>query len=101
MPEDTQAEAEKTPVEQQIEAGISMAVKVYSPFKTYFDGLAVSVSAASRTGDFDILPKHHNFITLLVACDLIVRTDKEDETIPITGGIMHVKADRVTVFLDV
>ena len=84
-----------------IETGKNMAVKVYSPFKVYFDGLALSVSAASKTGEFDILPKHHNFITLLVACDLVVRTDKGEETFPITGGIMHVKADDLVVFLDV
>jgi F0F1-type ATP synthase epsilon subunit len=101
MPDDTKTEADKTTVESQIEDGKTMAVKVYSPFKTYFEGIATTVSAASKTGDFDILPRHHNFITLLVPCDLVVRTDKEDETIPITGGIMHVKADQVTVFLDV
>jgi F0F1-type ATP synthase epsilon subunit len=78
-----------------------MAVKVYSPFKVYFEGLAISVSAASKTGNFDILPKHHNFITLLEPCDLVVRTDREEETFPITGGIMHVKADDLVVFLDV
>ena len=84
-----------------IEAGKNMAVKVYSPYKVYFDGLATSVSAASKTGEFDILPKHHNFITLLEPCDLIVRTDKEEEMFPISGGIMHVKADDLVVFLEV
>jgi F0F1-type ATP synthase epsilon subunit len=100
MPEDTKTVIEAV-VDSKIEDGKNMAVKVYSPFKTYYEGIALSVSAASKTGDFDILPKHHNFITLLVPCDLIVRTEKEDETFPITGGIMHVKADQVTVFLDV
>jgi F0F1-type ATP synthase epsilon subunit len=101
MPEDEKKDEQVT-VESQIETGKNMAVKVYSPFKVYFDGLALSVSAASKTGEFDILPMHHNFITLLVPCDLVVRTDgQDDETIPITGGIMHVKADQVTVFLDV
>ncbi|MBC7581639.1 hypothetical protein H7097_02090 [Aeromicrobium sp.] len=84
-----------------IEKGVNMAVKVYSPYKVYFDGLALSVSAASKTGNFDILPKHHNFITLLAPCDLVVRTDKEEQVIPISGGIMHVKADDLVVFLDV
>ena len=92
--------AESAPIDN-IEPGKTMAVKVYSPYKVYFDGLATSVTAASKTGEFDILPKHHNFITLLVACDLIVRTDDGNETIPITGGIMHVKADDLVVFLDV
>lgn len=84
-----------------IELGKNMAVKVYSPYKVYFDGLATSVSAASKTGEFDILPKHHNFITLLEPCDLVVRTDKDEEMFPISGGIMHVKADDLVVFLDV
>jgi F0F1-type ATP synthase epsilon subunit len=85
----------------KIEAGKNMSVKIYSPFKVYFEGLATSVTAASKTGEFDILPKHHNFITLLIPCDLIVRTEKDEEVFPINGGIMHVKADDLVVFLDV
>lgn len=101
MPEDEKKD-DQSPVESQIETGKNMAVKVYSPFKVYFEGLALSVSAASRTGNFDILPKHHNFITLLTPCDLTVRVEgQDDQIIPISGGIMHVKADQVTVFLDI
>lgn len=81
---------------------LSMQVKVYSPFRDYYDGRAFSVSAINDTGPFDILPKHHNFISLLSACDLVIRTvEKGDQKIIISGGIMHVKADRVVVFLDV
>ena len=79
----------------------SMQVKVYSPFKVYYEGEAESISAESQTGPFDILPKHHNFITLLVPCDLIIRIGNDAETINISGGIMHVKANEVVVFLDV
>lgn len=79
----------------------SMYVKVYAPYKVYFEGDAESISAASQTGPFDILPRHHNFITLLVACDIVVRTKAGEEKIRIQGGIMHVKADSVVVFLDV
>lgn len=79
----------------------TMHVKIYSPYKVYFDGDALSVSAESETGPFDILPKHHNFITLLEPCDAVVRTDKGDQTIRISGGVMHVKADDLVVFLDV
>lgn len=79
-----------------------MHVKVYAPFRTYFDGEASSVSAKNGTGDFDILPHHKNFITLLDPCKVIVRADgKPDFILPITKGIMHVKADQATVFLDV
>ncbi len=83
-------------------AKLSMDVKVYSPFRDYYDGRAFSVSAENDTGPFDILPKHHNFISLLRPCDLIIRTIREgDQKIIISGGIMHVKADQVIIFLDV
>lgn len=80
----------------------NIEVKVYSPFRDYYDGLAFSLSAVNDTGPFDILPEHHNFISLLNACDLVVRTiDNGDQKIRISGGLIHVKADKVIVFLDV
>ena len=81
---------------------LSMHVKVYSPFKDYYDGQAFSISAENATGPFDILPRHHNFISLLMSCEITVRTvGKGDRRIRIGGGLMHVKADQVIVFLDV
>lgn len=81
--------------------GKTMYVKVYAPFKVYFDGQAESISAINDTGPFDILPKHHHFMTLLNAGDITVRSERGEEKISITRGVMHVKADQVVVFLDV
>jgi F0F1-type ATP synthase epsilon subunit len=81
--------------------GEHMHVKVYAPFKVYFDGIARSISAVNDTGAFDILPKHHNFMTLINTGEVIVRTDNGEEKFKIARGIMHVKADDVVVFLDV
>jgi F0F1-type ATP synthase epsilon subunit len=78
-----------------------MYVKVYAPFHVYFDGIAESISAINETGPFDILPRHHNFMTLLSPCDIVIRTESGEEKVTISRGIMHVKADRVVVFLDV
>ena len=86
----------------QVDGKPSMEVKVYAPFKTYFEGKAFSISAESATGPFDILPHHHNFITLLIPCDIVIQpTSAKEQRIRISGGIMHVKRDRVIVFLDV
>lgn len=76
-------------------------VKVHAPFKAYFEGEADSVSAANNTGPFDILPKHHKFITLLSAGELIVRSADKEQHIRIARGVMHVRDNTVTVFLDV
>lgn len=103
----SQLEAERNEAAADFEAQggkdgqLTMNVRVRSPFKSYYDGPAFSISGENATGPFDILPKHHNFITLLNPCDLVVRSVKGDEKIQIGGGIMHVKADQVIVFLDV
>lgn len=75
-------------------------VKVYSPFKTYFDGFAKSVSAENDTGPFDILPHHHNFLSLLNPCDLVIQSAQEQK-MRINRGILLVRSNDVTVFLDV
>ena len=82
----------------------TMHIKVYSPFKVYYDEDSYSISAVNATGPFDILPRHHNFISLLGACELVVRPvngPPPEQRIRISGGLMHVKSDQVTVFLDV
>lgn len=81
-------------------------LKIYSPYKSYFEGDVTSLSALNETGPFDILAGHHNFLTLLLPCELVIRgilnapKDKE-EKIKITRGIMQVKPKDVVVFLDI
>jgi F-type H+-transporting ATPase subunit epsilon len=85
-----------------VDATPTMHVKVYAPFRTYFDGAATSLSAENGTGPFDILPHHKNFMSLLVPCTVIVRPAESKEfNLKVTRGVMHVKSDQVTVFLDV
>lgn len=79
----------------------TMHIKVYSPFKVYFDQDGDSISAVNETGPFDILPRHHNFMTLINPCDLVIRQGGEEKRFRISRGVMHVKADQVIVFLDV
>ncbi len=83
--------------------GKVLKTKIFAPFKVHFEGEAKSVSAVNESGPFDILPGHRNFITMLITCDVVVHTAIEDEkrTFKITRGLMHVRDNSVTVFLDV
>lgn len=90
---DTQLESQSTKP--------TVAVKVYAPFKVYFEGDAYSVSAVNAAGPFDILPRHHNFLCMLVPCELSIETSSAKKTIKIHRALMHVKANRVVVFVDV
>lgn len=77
-------------------------VKIYSPYHVYYDEEASSISAVNDTGPFDILPHHHNFMTLVNECEVIIRrNDKDNLRIRISRGVMHVRANKVTLFLDV
>ena len=76
-------------------------VKIYAPFKDYYDGIAKSITATNDTGRFDILAQHHNFITILNEGEIIVRDDQGEHKIKNDPAIMHVKADQVIVFLNV
>jgi F0F1-type ATP synthase epsilon subunit len=79
-----------------------MKVKIYAPFKVYYDDAANSVTATNRVGPFDVLQGHHNFISLLMPGEVVVRTDgKEDFKMKINRGVIHVKADEIKIFLDV
>ena len=104
MAEDVAA-IEPTETEKLVEAADSqstMAVKVYAPFQVYFEGRAHSVSAENAVGPFDILPKHRNFLCMLVPCNLTVKPIKgRTRVIKVHRALMHVKADKVTVFMDV
>lgn len=95
----TQVSQDKLP-EQKIPTD-KMKVKIYAPFKTYFNGIADNMSGVNATGPFDILRGHKNFMAILNACELVVRNDGKEEKIKINRGVMHVKADAVIVFLDV
>ena len=79
----------------------TMAVKVYAPFKIYFEGNAFSLSAVNATGPFDVLPRHHNFLCMLVPCVLKVQGVDGPKEIKISRALMHVKSDYVAVFVDV
>lgn len=101
MADETKPAPTTKPADDATGDATHMHVKVYAPFKVYYDGLAESISAENATGPFDILATHHNFMTLLSPCEIIVRNGNQEEKVKITRGIMHVKKDEVIVFLDV
>ena len=79
-----------------------LTVKIFSPLKTYFYGQAQSLSAVNETGQFDILPMHHNFITLLSAGEISVKTlEGLVSTVAVSQSVLHAKDDDITIFVDV
>jgi F0F1-type ATP synthase epsilon subunit len=79
----------------------TIMVKVYAPFKVYFEGDAYSLSAVNATGPFDVLPHHHNFLCMLVPSTLHIQTPSGEKKIKIHRALLHNEAERLTVFVDV
>jgi len=79
-----------------------MQVKVYAPFQVYYDGPADSLSAANDTGPFDVLSQHKNFMSLIKPGNIVIRQKgKPDFSLRVDRAIVHVRSNKVTVFLDV
>lgn len=79
----------------------TVAVKVYAPFQVFYEGEAYSLSAVNAVGPFDVLPGHHNFLCMLVPSHIIIQTPSGPKDIKISRALLHVKANRVVVFMDV
>ena len=78
-----------------------LQVKIFSPYETYYAGEAVSLSAANRTGPFDVLPGHTNFFALLYQGRIKVDTGFQKLEFPLVRGIIRVTGNSVTIFANV
>ena len=67
--------------------------------KEGFEGKAISVSSQNQLGDFDILPQHTNFITLIYNYLTIVTPKKEIIKYNFKRGVLRVRKNKVEVFL--
>jgi len=76
-------------------------VKIFSPYQTYYEGDAVSLSAVNRTGPFDVLPGHINFFSLLTGGQVVLNTGFQQLDFQIARGILRVNRDEVTLFADI
>jgi len=76
-------------------------VRVLSPTQVHYDGEAMAVSAVNKVGAFDILADHANFFSLLTEGMITITTGAQQKVeIPVTQGIMKVKNNTITLFVD-
>ena len=87
--------------QKMAKGGVKLSVKVFSPYQTYYQGEAVSLSAVNKTGPFDVLVSHANFFSLLTAGDVVIETGYARLAFPVNRGVIKVTDNQVTVFVDV
>lgn len=72
-----------------------------SPFEIHYEGPARVVSAANKVGDFDILPGHADFFSVLTPGEVTIDTGTADPvTFNIANGIITVRDNMVMLFVN-
>jgi len=66
----------------------------------FFLGEAVTVSSENDTGEFDILHKHANFVTLIRGYLIVDKGLPTEKKFEIDSGVLAAKTDSVDVYLD-
>lgn len=65
----------------------------------FFEGGAKSVSSYNELGEFDILPRHTNFITLISKNLTIIKPDNEKLSYQFERGVLEVSKNKINIFL--
>ena len=62
---------------------------------------AAAVTSYNAVGEFDVLPGHQNFISIILGKVVLHGVDGRDQRIDIEKGVMNVYKDAVTIFLEI
>ena len=85
----------------KLKGDAKLHVRILSPTALHYDGPALAVSAVNQVGPFDILADHANFFSLLSPGNVKVTTATEPFEVPVKQGIMKVKNNEITLFVDI
>jgi F-type H+-transporting ATPase subunit epsilon len=77
-----------------------MRLLLVTPERQLLDTDAEEVYAPGVLGQFGVLPEHVNFLTALGTGELRYRTKSVDHYVAVSGGILEVLDDLVTVLAD-
>jgi F-type H+-transporting ATPase subunit epsilon len=75
-------------------------VDVVSATESLYSGEANCVFAPASTGELGIYPKHVALLSVLKPGEVRVETDNGVESIYVSGGLIEVQPDVVTIFSD-
>lgn len=77
-----------------------LTVIARAPFHLYYEGSAQAITATNKVGEFDILPGHADFFSMLDPCEVIIDTKSAPVTFTITNGIITVRDNHVMLFVN-
>lgn len=76
-------------------------ITVLSPNETLFSGEAAAITCHNDEGDFDVLPLHTNFISLINQSILIHLINGETKKIDIGNALLKALENNITILLNI
>jgi F-type H+-transporting ATPase subunit epsilon len=77
-----------------------LTVIARAPFHIYYEGPAEAVTAVNKVGQFDILPGHADFFSILSPGDVTIDTKSQSVDFHISNGIIAVRDNEVMLFVN-
>lgn len=80
----------------------TIAIEVVTPERLVYRGDARIVVARGVEGDLGVLPNHIPLVTPLKIAPIVVKkvNEGEEESIAVSGGVMEVRKDKITVLAE-
>ena len=72
-------------------------LKIVAPDKLFFDGETTQIIVRTTEGDVGILANHSSYVANLPAGPLKVKIDGKFKTAAVSGGVLKVSKDLVTI----
>ena len=79
----------------------TMKVEVVSSEKSLYSGEAEMVVAPGVAGELGILPRHAPLLTVLSRRPEITLSGGDEELLYVSGGVLEVQPDKITVLADI
>ncbi|MFC1621844.1 hypothetical protein ACFL13_00450 [Patescibacteria group bacterium] len=77
-----------------------LEITIHSKKETFFKGHAYTVTSTNDVGEFDVLPHHANFITLIKNYVIVDKNRQSEKKYELEKGVLAIKSDKVDVYLE-
>lgn len=78
-----------------------LKVEVRSRQGLVFDGDLYAVSSHNTAGEFDVLPSHANFVSMINKKVVLRKANGQTDELAIDNGVMLVEDNKVKIFIGI
>jgi F0F1-type ATP synthase epsilon subunit len=97
MADEPKQSAEKTQIAPGAE---KFKVTVRNRMSVVFDDYVKALTSKNDAGEFDVLPEHSNFISLITSPLILRKLDGKNQEIKFTTGLLKVKDNNAHCYVD-